>query len=561
LPFPHVNYRIDLTLSGKILDGKYRVETELGSGGMGAVFRATHVGTDRPVALKIIAPHLMNDADSLERFKREARAAGRLQHPNIVNVTDFGIAEVGPQRVAYLAMEYLEGFTLGQLLLRQERLPVGLAVDILEQVAIAVDEAHRLGIVHRDLKPENIWLRPNKRGGYEVKVLDFGVARFRESIVSEPEDKTAEARLASAVTAVASPELTRVGSVVGTPAYMSPEQCSGAHVSGRSDIYSLGVIAYQMFTGDLPFTGNTLELIAKHIAGTPPMLRNVPQRVAEVVMRALEKTPEERPISATAFAGALRARSEGPTMILRRAIALYALRLDEFFRISVKCQTPFLIWTLVTIPMLAMFGLRALPLVWLSMWLVIPGAAVNDWLLYLFIDHLREHPFEPISPRELLARLEALTGGSGSMMRRAFRVMRLTSTLMRASFKENLGRTPAGFLLYAFIDTGDAKKAIEMSRALGKEVSWRTRATAYAAVVLLTVTLFSLMVLNFLEAFGLSVAVADIVSRSALILIAVTLAFFAVVLSPLAVIAQAIFYYHARQAAGEDVTFSIQPRL
>lgn len=526
---------------------------------MGAVFRATHVGTDRPVALKIIAPHLMNDAGSLERFKREARAAGRLQHPNVVNVTDFGIVDVDQQNVAYLAMEYLEGFTLGELLRRQKKLPMTLTVDIIEQVAIAVDEAHRIGIVHRDLKPENIWLRPDKRGGYQVKVLDFGVASFREAAVTE--QQPADEQMTAAVTAVATPHLTRAGSVVGTPAYMSPEQCSGAGVSPKSDIYSLGIIAYQMMTGEPPFSGSTLELIAKHMAGAPPAPANVPERVAEVVMRALTKSPEERPVSATAFAGALRARSEGPTMVLRRAIALYAMRSDEFLRLTVRCQVLLLMWTPAAITLIAIFGFRAGPAVVASALLLIPGDAVNDWTYYLAIDQLRQHPFQPISSRELFSRLEEKTGASGNLLRRAFRLMRLSSAVMRASLLENVGRVPAGFLLFAFIDTQDAKKAVAKSRALAKEVSWRTRVAVWVAIILLVTTLFGLTMLNFLEAFGLSESVAGLISRSVLILVALALPFFAVVVSPLMTIAQAIFYFHARQASGEDVSFSMAPRL
>src|ERR671916_326204 len=165
---------------GEVLDGKYRIEKLLGQGGMGAVFLATHLGTERPVALKIIAPEFMRNDEFIERFKREARAAGRLRHPNVVDVTDFGFAQRGPERVAYLIMEYLDGCTLADVLVEESRLPLDWTVDILEQVCSAVDEAHQQGIVHRDLKPDNIWLEPNRRGGYTIKVLDFGVAKLAE---------------------------------------------------------------------------------------------------------------------------------------------------------------------------------------------------------------------------------------------------------------------------------------------------------------------------------------------------------------------------------------------
>src|SRR5436309_1794358 len=168
------------TYVGQILDDKYRLERLLGQGGMGAVYLATHLGTERYVALKLIAPQFMSNPEFVERFKREARAAGRLRHPNVVDVTDFGFATIGPERVAYLVMEYLDGCTLSDVLAEETRLPLYWAVDILEQVCSAVHEAHLHGIVHRDLKPDNIWLEPNRLGGYRVKVLDFGIAKLGE---------------------------------------------------------------------------------------------------------------------------------------------------------------------------------------------------------------------------------------------------------------------------------------------------------------------------------------------------------------------------------------------
>src|SRR5687768_18025942 len=161
--------------AGDLLDAKYRIESLVGQGGMGAVYRATHLHTTRTVAIKVIRPHLTSRPEFVERFRREAEAAGRLRHPNVVDVTDFGFAATAGGSVAYLVMEYLDGCTLSDILAEEKRLPVSWGVDILEQVASALDEAHRQGIVHRDLKPENIWLEPNRRGGYTVKDLDFGL--------------------------------------------------------------------------------------------------------------------------------------------------------------------------------------------------------------------------------------------------------------------------------------------------------------------------------------------------------------------------------------------------
>src|ERR671916_164954 len=166
---------------GQVLDEKYRLERLLGQGGMGAVYLATHLGTERFVALKLIAPQFMRNDEFVERFKREARAAGRLRHPNVVDVTDFGFARADEGQVAYLVMEYLDGCTLGDVLSEEKRLPLEWVADILDQVCSAVHEAHQLGIIHRDLKPDNIWLEPTRLGGYRVKVLDFGIAKLGEA--------------------------------------------------------------------------------------------------------------------------------------------------------------------------------------------------------------------------------------------------------------------------------------------------------------------------------------------------------------------------------------------
>src|SRR6476469_2595708 len=172
---------------GKVLDEKYRLERLLGQGGMGAVYLAVHLGTERYVALKLITPQFMRNEEFVERFKREARAAGRLRHPNVVDVTDFGFSGSEADRVAYLVMEYLDGCTLSDVLIEENRLPLYWVVDILEQVCSAVHEAHQQGIVHRDLKPDNIWLEPNGLGGYRVKVLDFGIAKLGEVSSARPD--------------------------------------------------------------------------------------------------------------------------------------------------------------------------------------------------------------------------------------------------------------------------------------------------------------------------------------------------------------------------------------
>lgn len=434
---------------GEVLDEKYHIEKLLGQGGMGAVYLATHLGTERPVALKIIAPEFMRNDEFIERFKREARAAGRLRHPNVVDVTDFGFAQRGRERVAYLVMEYLDGCTLADVLIEESRLPIDWVVDILEQVCSAVDEAHQQGIVHRDLKPDNIWLEPNRRGGYTIKVLDFGVAKMAgESFIpgrpfsfgTEPpqanivvgatvasdssrplaatslphaaelreaatlldsaavtngegqtlifDNSGAEAvpnqsaSAAEAPTQILQPTdqssedktlrlnpdtqdraatlgtdskgvLTQVGSLLGTPLYMSPEQCRGEELNARSDIYSLGVITFQMLSGETPFTGDLQTVMRLHQEAPPPPLKEknpkISKKVALLVERAMAKDPMERPQSAAAFASALRANVEGVGSLLRRAFALYSEYFPLFLRISLLAHIPVVLMALILI--------------------------------------------------------------------------------------------------------------------------------------------------------------------------------------------------------------------
>ena len=404
---------------GEVLDDKYRLEHLLGKGGMGAVYLATHLGTERYVALKLISPQFMRNNEFVERFKREARAAGRLRHPNVVDVTDFGFARVKAGQVAYLVMEYLDGCTLGDVLSEEKRLPLEWVADILDQVCSAVHEAHQQGIIHRDLKPDNIWLEPNRLGGYRVKVLDFGIAKLGEAGAPAPDDDPAATiidEMASAAAAASltnahlesdtllrpgdEPQaqglkiktllqnpvtsvdddgtllfeqgthsssrhaahrttveegsaLTRVGAIMGTPLYMSPEQCGGGYVDTRSDIYSLGVIAYQMLAGEPPFAGNTSTVMRAHREEKPKDVREramkIPKRAAAIVMSALSKNPGERPQTSFAFASALRAHSEGVGTLYRRAFALYSEYFPKFLKLSLIAHVPMIITSILLV--------------------------------------------------------------------------------------------------------------------------------------------------------------------------------------------------------------------
>jgi serine/threonine protein kinase len=353
---------------GETLDAKYRIEKQLGAGGMGNVYLATHLGTTRVVAVKVIAPKWAAEPHFLARFQREAQACGRLRHPNIINVTDFGVAKTPNGDVAYLVMEYLDGQTLADFQEENRKVALPLIADILDQIGLALTEAHRQGIVHRDLKPDNIWLEPNGRGGFTVKVLDFGVAKVNLldpssplpaveqpdgeiAPLAEPASRSDQMEtlaiegsatgrrteeietiaIAPTPTSRSSPAFdsasaqTIQGSLLGTPAYMSPEQALGKQVDFRSDIYSLAVVACSMVCGELPFKGKSAqELIAYHqsenlhsLAG----LRKSPPDVADAISAGLSRNPEDRPLSAVEWSRRFHNAVDVEFLALRRSKA------------------------------------------------------------------------------------------------------------------------------------------------------------------------------------------------------------------------------------------------
>jgi hypothetical protein len=345
---------------GLMLADKYRLERLLGAGGMGSVYLATHQGTGRYVAVKLIAPQFTRNAHFVERFKREARAAGRLRHPSIVDVTDFGFAHAGPDPVAYLVMEYLDGCTLGEVLAEERRLPVNQVVAILQQVCAAVHAAHQQGVIHRDLKPENIWLQPNSQGGYTAKVLDFGIAKLADG--AEEEAGPVAAPEAGSATREGQPAgLTLAGAVLGTPLYMSPEQCRGETLDARSDVYSLGVIAYQLLCGSTPFEGEPVAVMEAHRTCEPLPLRQrhrkMPRSLAQLVMSALDKQPDRRPATAIAFGDGLRVRADGLGRLYRRAFALYSEYFPAILAVSLVAHVPLIVVTVGSVTAL-LFGPR-----------------------------------------------------------------------------------------------------------------------------------------------------------------------------------------------------------
>jgi eukaryotic-like serine/threonine-protein kinase len=272
------------TLIGTVFDGRYRIIRKLGAGGMADVYLAEDQELGRRVAIKILNDRHAADDSFIERFRREAKNAAGLSHPNIVSIYDRGEAE----GTYYIAMEYLDGRSLKELIVGRGPAPIKTAIDYSRQILAAVGFAHKHGIVHRDIKPHNVLVGPEGR----LKVTDFGIARSGAS------------------------QMTEVGSIIGTAQYLSPEQARGAPVDQTSDLYSVGVVLYEMLTGQVPFTGDTpLEIAMKHLSEIPKppseLRPEVPHDLDSVVLRALAKDPSERYQSADEMDADLARVAEG----------------------------------------------------------------------------------------------------------------------------------------------------------------------------------------------------------------------------------------------------------
>ena len=272
---------------GKVLAGKYRLEARIGSGAFGAVYRARHVDLDHLVAVKVLQTAASRTPEALARFQREGIAACRIKHPNAVSVLDFGTTAAG---AAFLVMELLEGHGLDEELRRAGKLPPLRCAEVIRPVCDVLAEAHQAGIVHRDIKPANVFLHRTSHGEV-VKVLDFGIAKLV--------DDDARGR-----------NLTVEGAIIGTPAYMAPERFRGATPSGSADVYSVGVMLFQMLTGQPPFGAPDSDLVAiamMHIGRPPPPLRSlepsIPPDLERVVAWALEKDAAARPAAGQFAAG------------------------------------------------------------------------------------------------------------------------------------------------------------------------------------------------------------------------------------------------------------------
>ena len=257
-------------LVGKILAERFEILERVGDGGTGVVYRAKQLSVDRIIAVKVLGAHVSTDPQWMKRFQNEARAASRLEHPNTVRILDFGQTREG---LLFIAMEFLNGRSLRTEIERAGRVQAGRTMQVIAQVCSSLAEAHSQSIIHRDIKPDNVMLVDLKGGGDMVKVLDFSVAKL----------DTPDA------------QLTRAGVVFGTPQYMSPEQGRGIPLSPQSDLYAVGIVAYEMLMGHPPFSASIpTDVVMMHLRNQPPPLSGVPPQVAELVMRALDKDPKRR---------------------------------------------------------------------------------------------------------------------------------------------------------------------------------------------------------------------------------------------------------------------------
>jgi eukaryotic-like serine/threonine-protein kinase len=264
------------SLIGRVLEGRWVIQERIGEGGMGSVYLASQRSVDRQVAIKTLKPELCNSREFVDRFFREARVASNIAHPHCVTILDFGQTDDG---ILFLAMEFLDGLPLSDRL-RHPDLGVREIIKICIQISSALAAAHQQNIIHRDLKPDNVFLLSISDGSTFTKVLDFGIAKVLDS-----EEK-----------------MTKTGQVFGTPEYMSPEQCRGDQLDGRSDLYSLGCILYRMLSGRTPFESDTpMAVLVSHVSEQPPHISEVmdrddiPEALIDLCMRLLAKSPDDRP--------------------------------------------------------------------------------------------------------------------------------------------------------------------------------------------------------------------------------------------------------------------------
>jgi eukaryotic-like serine/threonine-protein kinase len=365
-------------LIGRTIDSRYHIDAKLGAGGMGAVYRATRLLIGDVAAVKILHSEQVENPEMMERFRREAQAAARLKHPNAVAIYDFGVSGEG---LVYLVMELVEGENLRAFVRRRGPLNSQTAGEIISQACAALDEAHRFNIVHRDIKPDNIVVTTTPTG-LRVKVLDFGIAKLQDLTVDAD-------------------HLTQPGAMMGTPHYMSPEQCLGEEIDGRSDIYSLGIVLYEMLTGTVPFNSLTpTAIVVQQVTKAPPSLRTINNTVTPaveaVVLRALEKQPQARPQTAGALMQELTAAITGvritqPVIPDTSQINIFSLDMTNAPEVEPITQFSTPISESITLPGPHLFprdavtsspkSNRLMPLLIAAFLVLIIGGGVAAWLL------------------------------------------------------------------------------------------------------------------------------------------------------------------------------------
>ena len=324
---------------GLILDSKYELLERLGEGGMGAVYRARRLHIGDEVAVKLLSHDFTRDKQAIERFRREARSAALIRHPNVVSIHDFNDeSTVGDRSEAYIVMELVKGESLRHVLEREGRLVPERAVKLMLDICAGVGVAHRQGLLHRDLKPDNVIVSPAAHDGEDetAKVVDFGLAKVRDEV---------------------SP-LTQTGTLMGTLYYMSPEQCRGEELDARTDVYSLGAMLYEMLSGAPPFRANNLTgLITKHLHEAPPTLDaalGIPAALSSACFRSLAKSRDERPADASALSTELRLALSGsqeiPHLVTEQKPPTMSLH---------ERRGGLLKWSIILIPSFLLVGLLA----------------------------------------------------------------------------------------------------------------------------------------------------------------------------------------------------------
>jgi eukaryotic-like serine/threonine-protein kinase len=275
---------------GKRIGSNFRLEELLGRGAMGTIFKATQLSLGKSVVIKLLHKHLAGSTSQTKRFEQEARAASLVSHPNVIQIIDFGHADDGS---LYIAMEYVPGVDLAELLFNSFPIDHRRVIKVTEQICYALDEAHACGVLHRDLKPENIMVCDRRNMTDFVKVLDFGIAKLQDEVGGIDAYKTA------------------AGVVCGTPEYMSPEQARGEELDGRTDLYALGILLFQLLTYKLPFDGETaLAVVSKQLSDPPPrpkdLVSDIPEGLNALVLGLMAKDRRHRPQSAMDVAAELK---------------------------------------------------------------------------------------------------------------------------------------------------------------------------------------------------------------------------------------------------------------